>query len=150
MWEEKYIILKNYLAAQNLKLTPQRKLILDMFLQEKGHLTSEELYDKIKKQAPSIGQATVYRTLKLFSEAELAREVHFGDGVTRYEINHSDAHHDHILCDICGKTLEVVDDEIERLQEQLAKAHGFSLTRHKMYLYGICAGCQKKAGRPDS
>jgi Fur family ferric uptake transcriptional regulator len=142
--KEPQAVFTEFLARKNLKMTPQRRLILDVFLGEEGHLASEDLYNKVKAQDKSIGQATVYRTLKLLSESGLAKEVHFGDGVTRYEKKYGSAHHDHILCERCGATLEVVDEHIERLQEELAKAHGFVLTGHKMYLYGICPKCRGK------
>ncbi|WP_028588393.1 Fur family transcriptional regulator [Desulfocurvus vexinensis] len=142
--KEPQAVFTEFLTRKNLKMTPQRRLILDVFLAEDGHLASEDLYNRVKAQDKSIGQATVYRTLKLLSESGLAKEVHFGDGVTRYEKKYGSAHHDHILCERCGATLEVVDEHIERLQEELAKAHGFVLTGHKMYLYGICAKCRGK------
>jgi len=138
-------VFADYLAKKSLKMTPQRRLILDVFLRDEGHHASEELYNLVKKEDPSIGQATVYRTLKLLSESGLAKEVQFGDGVTRYERKYGSAHHDHIICEICGRTVEVVDQEIERLQERLAQSHGFELTGHKMYLYGVCGDCRKKS-----
>ena len=97
----------------------------------------------VKKADSSVGQATVYRTLKHFLDAGLARSVHFGDGVNRYEPSYGQEHHDHLICENCGKSVEVVDPEIERLQEVVARDQGFILTRHKMYLYGICEDCRK-------
>jgi len=137
-------VFADYLAKSNLKMTPQRRLILDVFLRDDGHLASEDLYNMVKREDKSIGQATVYRTLKLLSESGLAKEVQFGDGVTRYEVKYGSEHHDHIICERCGKTLEVMDEDIELLQEKLAKAHGFQLTGHKMYLYGLCENCRAK------
>jgi len=136
-------VFAEFLSRRKLKMTPQRRLILDTFLAAAGHLASEELYELVKRQDKSIGQATVYRTLKLFSESGLAKEVHFGDGVTRYERKYGADHHDHLICDRCGVNVEVLDERIEALQEDLARSHGFELTGHKMYLYGICAKCRK-------
>ncbi len=134
----------DYLARKSLKMTPQRRLILEVFLREEGHLACEDLYNRVKLEDKSIGQATVYRTLKLLSESGLAKEVDFGDGVTRYEQKYGSRHHDHLICEVCGRNEEVVDEDIETLQEELARRHGFKLTGHKMYLYGICANCRKK------
>ena len=136
-------VFQEYLAKNQLKLTPQRMCILDVFLRYRGHMASEELYEQVKKRDPHIGQATVYRTLKLLSGSGLAKEVHFGDGLTRYENTHGEEHHDHLICERCGKNMEVVDPRIEALQEELAARHGFSLTSHRMYLYGLCAECRK-------
>lgn len=134
----------DYVSANGLKLTPQRELIADVFLRQDGHLSIEELYDKVRKEDPSVGQATVYRTLKLFCESGLAKEVHFGDGMARYEKTFDSPHHDHLICIACGKQVEFVDQDIEKLQEELAERNGFLLTSHHMYLYGVCPSCRKK------
>ena len=131
-----------YLAANSLKITPQRRLILEIFLAEPGHASSEELYAKIKRRDASVGQATVYRTLKLLAECGLAQAVSFADGITRYEPHFGVEHHDHLICEACGSTIEIVDPVIERRQEELAERYGFSLARHKMDLYGLCPECR--------
>ena len=132
------------MSRNNLRDTPQRELILETFLKREEHISAEELYDVIKKRDPSIGQATVYRNLKLLTEAGLAREVVFGDGVVRYEHNYKHPHHDHLICRGCGKTVEVVDSVIEELQKRVAEQFGFELTDHAMYLYGNCEDCKTK------
>ena len=141
--KEPQSVFADFLSRRKLKMTPQRRTILDAFLAAEGHLASEELYELVKRQDKSIGQATVYRTLKLLSESGLAKEVHFGDGVTRYERKYGADHHDHLICERCGVNVEVLDERIEALQVDLARNHGFELTGHKMYLYGICAKCRK-------
>lgn len=143
MKSEKDIFAK-FLSKRNLRDTPQRGLILDMFLSREEHLTAEQLYDLVKNIDPSIGQATVYRLLKLLSEAGLAREVDFGDRMIRYEHAYNHPHHDHLICRVCGVTVEIVDSIIEELQKRVAEKLGFELTDHEMYLYGICKECQKK------
>ena len=133
-----------YLVEHRLKITPQRRLILDIFLQEAGHVSSEELYAKVKRRDASIGQATVYRTLKLLAGCGLAQAVSFADGITRYEPHFGAEHHDHLICESCGRTIEIVDPVIEHRQEELAARYGFRLRRHKMDLYGLCTDCQPK------
>lgn len=140
--QDPVVLFCDYAASQRLKMTPQRRHILDVFLTLSGHVTSEELYELVKKSYKSIGQATVYRTLKLLSESGIAKPVDFGDGLTRYERQHGDDHHDHLICERCGKNVEVLDETIEKLQEDVAARHGFTLTRHKMYLYGLCGDCR--------
>ena len=134
----------DYITAHGLKFTPQRRLIADVFLKQEGHLSTEELYDKVRREDTSIGQATVYRTLKLFCDSGLAKEVHFGDGMARYEKTFGAKHHDHLICIACGKQVEFMDDTIEKLQEKLAKQYDFILTSHHMNLYGVCPSCRKK------
>ncbi|MEF2229617.1 MAG: Fur family transcriptional regulator [Pseudodesulfovibrio sp.] len=137
-------VFASYLSDKNLKMTPQRRLILDTLLKQGEHLSSEELYAKVKKRDKSIGQATVYRTLKLLSESGLVEPLDFADGLTRYELSYGEEHHDHLICERCGRNIEILDETIEKRQEQLAKEQGFTLLRHKMYLYGICPDCRKQ------
>ena len=134
----------DYIAKQGLKNTPQRRLIVDVFFTSGKHLSTEELYDRVRAVDDGVGQATVYRTLKLLCEADLAREMHFGDGTARYEPITDDSHHDHLICTACGRNQEFVNEDIERLQEELAARYGFVLTSHRMYLYGVCDQCRKK------
>ncbi len=136
-------VFADYVAQNRLKVTPQRRLILDTFLQETGHVSAEELYDKVKRLDPAIGQATVYRTLKLFSGCGLAEAVSFADGIARYEPNFEAEHHDHLICQACGMTIEIVDPIIEKRQEELAAKYGYTLARHRMDLYGLCPECRK-------
>lgn len=140
----------DYLSAENLKMTNQRRLILDTFLEKAGHVSPEELYEAARERDASLGQATVYRTLKLLVEAGLATALDFGDGVTRYEPVRGEEHHDHLICEGCGKNLEILDQEIERLQEELAARYGFELSHHRMYLFGLCPQCRKKKDKKES
>lgn len=140
---EQRVAFREYLTCKRLKMTPQRMRILDAFLLSEGHLTSEELYGRVKKADPTVGQATVYRTLKLLADSGIAQEVDFSDGVARYEHGFHQEHHDHLICTRCRATVEVSDEEIERLQESLAAKHGFRLTGHSMCLYGLCSKCRK-------
>lgn len=137
-------ILTEYLKNKDLKLTGQRKIILDAFLGIESHVTAEELYDIIKKNNPEIGVATVYRTLKILCEAGLANEVKFSDKVAHYEHLFDHEHHDHLICIQCGKYTEVCDPEIEELQQKLAERNKFKVLRHRMELYGICEDCLMK------
>jgi Fur family ferric uptake transcriptional regulator len=140
-------ILEDYLTTKNLKHSQQRKEILDIFLKIDRHLTAAQLYKIAQKKYPGVGYATIYRALKLFCECGLCRELKFGDGTARYEHLYGHKHHDHLICTRCGKFVEVVDAEIERLQEGLAKQHGFYPQGHRMELYGVCKKCLADGGR---
>lgn len=136
-------VFEETLLRKNLKHSHQRKEILSIFLSTDKHLTAEELYRMGKRRYPSLGFATVYRTLKLLCDCGLSRELRLEDGTTRYEHLYGHKHHDHLICTKCGKFIEVVDSDIERLQEKLFKEHGFYPQRHRMELYGICKKCKK-------
>jgi Fur family ferric uptake transcriptional regulator len=129
-----------YLARHGLKQTRQREAILDAFLASTGHVTSEDLHERVRTEHPEIGAATVYRTLKLFVDAGVANASTFREGVTVYE--HELHHHDHLICLGCGQIIEWECDEIEALQLQIARDHGYRLTRHRHHLFGYCPRCQ--------
>ena len=133
---------RSYLASQGLKSTRQRDIILDEFLRAGAHLSTEELYLRLRPDHPGIGYATVHRTLKLFAECGIAEPRHFGDGQTRYETSAGEDHHDHLICTVCGAIVEFENPQIEALQQSVASQHGFSIERHRLELYGRCRDCQ--------
>lgn len=137
-------IFNAYLRQEGLRNTQQRMRIAEVFLADEGHLSAEELYERLRLEKINVGQATVYRTLKHLCAAGLARELNFDDGIARYETHHGGQHHDHLICERCQRHIEVVDEDIERLQEALARKHDFIPTRHRLNLYGICPDCRKK------
>ena len=135
----------DYLVENGLKDTPQRRKILAHFLEGNDHFSAEDFYHYLHRKGEDVGQATVYRTLKLLCAAGIAKEVHFGDGITRFELDYGSEHHDHLICELCHANIEVLDQEIEQLQEILAARYGYTLTSHRLYLYGICPACKAKA-----
>jgi len=137
--------LTRYLAGRGLRATTQRDAILQVFVDAGQHLSAEELYLQVRKGHPGIGYATVYRTLKLLAEAGLADERRFEDGFTRFEYKSTDHHHDHLICTKCGRIIEFENERIEALQQDVAKKNHFKVQSHKLELYGLCSGCQKKA-----
>ncbi|MEE8359884.1 MAG: transcriptional repressor [Candidatus Omnitrophota bacterium] len=140
-------ILTDFLKEKNLKLTSQRRTILEAFLKTEKHVSVDDLYDIIRKNSPDIGHATVFRTLRLFRNADIAKEVDLGDKRTRYEHKYGHNHHDHLICVQCGKFIEVLDEEIEKLQDKFCKRAGFLPQRHKMEIFGICRQCRAKEKR---
>jgi Fur family ferric uptake transcriptional regulator len=133
---------KEHLRRQRLKSTAQRDTIAKVFLDTQRHISVEELYNEVRRRNPRIGYATVYRTMKLLKECGVAAERHFRDGEARYE-SAQKRHHDHLICESCGKIVEFEEPRIEALQEVVAKRMGFRFTGHKMELYGRCRDCQK-------
>ncbi|MBA2735736.1 MAG: transcriptional repressor [Pyrinomonadaceae bacterium] len=139
---EKEIFLEHIQKA-GLRRTAQRDLILEIFLRMEEHLTSEDLYWLVQKEDPNVGHTTVYRTLKLLTEAGLAREVRFGDNKTYYEHHYNHEHHDHMICTECGKVIEFFSPEIEAMQVASAEKFGFLPTHHSLRLWGVCEECQQ-------
>ena len=139
--QEKEIFLEHIQKA-GLRRTGQRDLILEIFLRTEEHLTSEDLYFLVHREDPTVGHTTVYRTLKLLTEAGLAREVRFGDNKTYYEHHYNHAHHDHMICTECGRVIEFFSQDIENLQDQMADKFGFRPTHHSLRMWGVCSDCQ--------
>lgn len=143
MKNSKKKLFQEFIARKGLKTTRQRDTVLECFLSSDHHMSTEDLYLKVRAKHPTIGFATVYRTLKLFAESGIAREIHFGDGQTRYEHVEEGEHHDHMICTRCGAVTEFENESIERLQAEVAEQFGFEVEKHKLELYGICQKCRK-------
>lgn len=135
-------VFHDFLTGKSLKLTRQRERILTVFLESGKHLSAEELYDILKKEDPSIGQATVFRTLKLLCDAEIASVVNLGNKTIRYEPKFGHEHHDHLCCLKCGRFIEAMDSEIEKLQEKLCRKFGFEPKWHRLEIFGLCKDCK--------
>ena len=138
-----------YLRRNRLKTTQQRELIVEQFFRSKGHISVDDLLGRVRQQQSHIGYATVYRTLKLLTECGLAAPRQFGDGQTRYEVaDETDHHHDHLICLQCNLILEFENEEIEKLQDEMAaRLGGFKVVRHKLELYGLCPEGHGPEGR---
>jgi Fur family ferric uptake transcriptional regulator len=140
--DDRFARFKEHLRLQRLKSTTQRDAIVRAFLDTQRHVSVEELYAEVRRRNPRIGYATVYRTMKLLTECGVAAERHFRDGEARYE-SAEKKHHDHLICERCGKIVEFEEPRIEHLQEETAKRLGFQFTGHKMELYGVCRECRR-------
>jgi len=141
---KEFQIFAEFIKSKNLRHTPQRDRVLDVFLSTEKHVSIDDLYRLVKKQYPDIGYTTVYRTMKLLFESGLCEEIDFGDGVERFEHKYGHEHHDHLICIKCGRFIEASSQEIEKIQETMAKKHSFVTTKHKLDIFGICRGCLKK------
>lgn len=139
--------LKNNLKEKGYKLTPQRRAIVDNIIKNEGsHLTTEELYDLVKKECPEIGLATVYRTVQLLEDLGVVSKLDLNDGCYRYELVHEDEnhHHHHLICSDCGKVIEVQGDLLEVLEHEIESKYDFKIKNHSVKFYGICNECKTK------
>ncbi|HWC76805.1 MAG TPA: transcriptional repressor [Blastocatellia bacterium] len=143
MEREETQIFHEHLRRERLKRTSQRDLILDVFLDQEGHVSSEDLYSLVKAKDPSVGFTTVYRTLKLLLECGLARELEFHDGRMLYEHDYKHTHHDHLICTQCGALIEFFSEEIEALQDEIVRRYEFTPHHHSHRIFGVCAQCTK-------
>ena len=130
-----------FLEKKDLKLTSQRRTILSVATDAKGHFSAEGLLELSKKKDPTISKATVYRTLDLLKESKILEEQDFGDGKKSYEIALGRKHHDHFVCVKCGRIIEFENEPIEHLQDSEAKKHQFKIVYHSLKLFGFCKNC---------
>jgi Fur family transcriptional regulator, ferric uptake regulator len=121
---------------KGMKMTEQRRIIARVLSAADDHPDVEEVYRRASKLDPKISIATVYRTMRLFEEANIVERHDFGDGRSRYE-EATDEHHDHLIDIQSGKVIEFQNEEIEELQVEIAKKHGMKLVGHRLELYGV-------------
>ena len=140
--------LKRMLQERQHKMTPQRQVVLQIFLDHPGeHLSAEDVHGILRDNKSEIGLATVYRSLELLSELGILQKMEFGDGCSRYELNDRDNEghfHHHLICLGCGKVWECEDDLLETLETILEKRLHFHTVDHQLKVYGYCEDCQKK------
>lgn len=146
MSKEKLEEFKIILKDKGYKLTPQRRAILNEIIENQGcHLTTEEIYDLVKVKCPEIGLATVYRTVQILDDMGVVSKLDLDDGCSRYELcEEDDGHqHHHLICNKCGKVIEVEGDLLEELEKIIEDKYNFMVENHSVKFYGICDNCSK-------
>lgn len=121
---------------KGMKMTDQRRVIAKVLSEAQDHPDVEEVYRRSTEIDPHISIATVYRTVRLFEEADILERHDFGDGRARYEES-ADDHHDHLIDVQSGRVIEFNSPEIEALQRKIAETYGFRLVGHRLELYGV-------------
>jgi Fur family transcriptional regulator, ferric uptake regulator len=127
--------LEKLCAEKGMRMTEQRRVITRVLSEATDHPDAEELYARASALDPNMSLATVYRTVRLFEEAGVISRHDFGDGRARFE-ELPDTHHDHLIDVKTGEVIEFVDEEIEKLQQKIAKRLGYRLVDHRLELYG--------------
>lgn len=123
-------------AKAGMRMTDQRRVIARVLSEAQDHPDVEEVYHRAVSEDEAISIATVYRTVRLFEEAGILTRHDFGDGRARYEPAPDD-HHDHLIDIQSGKVIEFTNDEIERLQHEVAEKLGYKLVDHRLELYAV-------------
>lgn len=130
------------LQEKDYKITPQRKKILEVFIDnEQDHLSAEDIYHIVKRNYPEMGLATVYRTLDLLAELDILQKMNFDDGKARYEFSSRGGHHHHLICLKCGKVIEFNDDLLDNLEKNVLEKNKFVVLDHELKFYGHCIDC---------
>ncbi len=128
------------LQAHGHRLTPRRLGVVEVLSAQDGHLTGEEILERVKRRHPSTDKTTVYRTLELLSNLGMVVVTDMGSGRMEYELT-SHPHH-HLICERCNTRIEVADSVFEPLREKLLQEYGFYTNLDHFALFGICPSCK--------
>lgn len=138
--------LREIIKEKGFKMTSQRIYVLEVLEENVGeHLTAEEIYELVKKKSPEVGLATIYRTVQLFLDLKIVDSLNLNDGCVRYELSSFDQahHHHHLICEECGKVLEVKEDLLESIEEKICQDYNFAVNDHILKFYGLCEDCKQ-------
>lgn len=137
-------MIEEKLKEKDCKLTPQRRAVLCVLVKNQSkHLSTENIYELVKRTFPDIGLATIYRTLQLFDEHGIINKMNFGDGCYRYELSEEEKHqHHHLICIKCGKVYEFDDDLLDELEHTITANNNFKVLDHILKFLGYCQKCQ--------
>ena len=132
----------DFLRSQGKSVTPERLDILDEVLNQKCHFKIDDIILKMGNAQKRISRATVYRSIKTIEESGLIKYLRSINDEKIYEI--VEEHHDHMICESCGRIIEFHDRDLESLQDAVCDAYGFKPSRHTMKIFGQCESCIKK------
>lgn len=137
--------LKRFEKAAGQRHTQEREAIVRAVFESEGHFRVDDLLGRLKEKGCKVSRATVYRTIPLLLWSGIIREAARTASEIYYEHAFRHRHHDHLVCEFCGRTVEFYDEEIETLQVSVAEKYDFELTGHVLELLGICGKCKGDA-----
>ena len=140
-------IFRKYLERRGLKLTAERQAVFEELFTRHEHLEADELLLRLRSRNQKISRATIYRTLELLVDSGVVGRVRIGESGYRYERLRAGDHHDHLICNECGRVIEFREPRIESLQDDVAERYGFVLVSHSHQMRGICRQCRPRADR---
>ena len=131
------------LRAASRRITPQRRLILDILSQAGGHLDAGEIYERVRLRDPRLSLSTIYRTLAALKASGAVRELHLDQEHHHYELDNDDRH-SHLVCMECGRVIEVDSEPFAQVAQAVGQSHGFDVAAAQVELTGRCADCRQK------
>src|ERR1700741_364404 len=124
------------------KRSSKRDRIVAVFLRQEGHVSADDLFDLVRREAAGIGRATVYRTLRWMVNAGIARKVDFGEGRSRFEPSYRHPRHFHLVCNVCHRSSEFLSSDVETIVEEIATARNFDAAQTIIQVFGTCEECR--------
>ena len=147
---KRFAKVEELLRSKGIRLTAQRRVVVRRAVGYL-HFTAEELVKDVRALDKSIARGTVYRTLSLLHDAGVVEKHDFRYGPPNYEVTFGKAHHDHLMCILCGEIIEFQEPRVEQIQQEVIERFGYQLLSHTHKLYGLCRSCQhvdpKRAAR---
>src|SRR5882757_11521881 len=135
---------RDFLVQNSLRLTAQRKAIIESAFSTRQHFTAEQLLEWSRRRDKSVSRATVYRTLPLLTESGLVREMDFGKDYKFYDPNYAEhPNHSHIICNDCEKIVEFESDKISKIEDEISHELGFSVKTQRLQITGTCEELKK-------
>ncbi|HON10820.1 MAG TPA: transcriptional repressor [Chitinispirillaceae bacterium] len=132
---------KEYLSLKGLSFTPQRSIILEHLIKDSSHFNAEDLISVFRRKKIPVSRATVYRTISHLVDAGFLLPVALESSQAYYEFAPDSAHHEHLVCEKCGRIIEFTDPMLENRIESIASLHGFKISRHAVQISGTCRRC---------
>ena len=133
---------RDALRARGMRWTPQRRALLEVLLEARGHVTGAELIERARLRDPETTPSTVYRTLNVLEELGLVSHSHGHDGREEFHVWPA-SEHAHLACESCRATWEIEGDEVLPMTEALARTRGFAVNLSHLTVSGVCAGCRE-------
>lgn len=140
--------LEELCRERGLRLTVQKRRILETIVDREDHPTADQIYGEVKEQVPGISRATVYRTLESFSDEGLVRKVYHPDDEYRFDANTH--HHHHLVCEECSEVTDIVLPEIDHLNLEEETFEDFEVNDYSVYFRGTCEACREEASSSTS
>jgi len=139
-------IFAEFLKKKGYRSTPERAMVLNEIYASPGHFDADEIFIRMKQKGSNISRATVYNTLELLVECNLVSQNSFGHKHLHYERTYGYEHHDHIICEDCGKVFEFTNPKIEEQQQVVCAKMGFEMERHTLQIFARCTkpNCENK------
>jgi Fur family ferric uptake transcriptional regulator len=130
-------IFRRYLHGEKLKFTPERAMILDAVLRQKGLFEAERLVNDIKHIGHNVSRATAYRTLAHLQDAGILKQVFFDNRQSYYEVIAGRQTYDYLICVATGRVIEFSSDKLRKLRDEICREHGFSPLSHQFHVFGL-------------
>ena len=137
--------LSRLIEKKGIRITPQRKDIIKIFIDNKqNHLSASDIYNILKKQNKSSGLATIYRTLDILEKANIVVKRDFDSNTSYYEFIYDQTKHNHLICKKCGKVIEIPDLLPDDIKDKILEEKGFKCLHYSTKFYGYCSECLKE------